>query len=80
MRTTVEEEGLLSYNGMITNTFELLADVRAKLNADLQSDRAKQDFWLAVASLDAALYGAGPDMEEGEEEEFEIAEAEGGDE
>ncbi len=80
LHRVIEQQALLTNNGMITNTFELLADVRAKLNADLQSDRAKQDFWLADASLDAALYGAGPDMEEGEEEEFEIAEAEGGDE
>lgn len=74
----IQEQALLSNNGMITSTFELLADVRAKLNADLQSDRAKQDFWLADANLDAALYGAGPDGGDDEEEELEIAEAEGG--
>ena len=33
LRTMIEEESLLTYNGMITNTFELLADTRAKINA-----------------------------------------------
>jgi outer membrane protein TolC len=57
LRTTVEEEGLLSYNGMITNTFELLADVREKLSAELTSSNAKRDFYLAQAELTAAIYG-----------------------
>lgn len=57
LRTTVEEEGLLSYNGMITNTFELLADVREKLGAELTASNAKRDFYLAQADLTAAIYG-----------------------
>ena len=57
LRTTVEEEGLLSYNGMITNTFELLADVREKLSAELTASNAKRDFYLAQADLTAAIYG-----------------------
>ena len=66
---------------MITNTFELLADVRAGLNAQLQSDLAKRDLWLARTNLEAAIYGAGPEDGEGEDdEEVEIAEAEGGEE
>ena len=78
LHRVIQEQALLTNNGMITNTFELLADVRAKLNADLQSDRAKRDFWLADAGLDAALYGAGADMDDEEEdEEIEIAEAGG---
>lgn len=57
LRTTVEEEGLLSYNGMITNTFELLTDVREKLGASLETANAKRDFYLAQAALTAAIYG-----------------------
>ncbi|SEO20449.1 Outer membrane protein TolC [Pseudorhodobacter antarcticus] len=57
LRTTVEEEGLLSYNGMITNTFELLMDVREKLGAGLETANAKRDFYLAQAALTAAIYG-----------------------
>lgn len=59
LRTTVEEEGLLSYNGMITNTFELLTDVREKLAAQLEAANAKRDFYLALAELTAAIYGGG---------------------
>jgi outer membrane protein TolC len=59
LRTVVEEEGLLSYNGMITNTFELLTDVREKLGAQLEAANAKRDFYLAQADLTAAIYGGG---------------------
>ncbi len=59
LRNTVEEEGLLSYNGMITSTFELLADVREKLGASLDSANAKRDFFMAQADLTAAIYGGG---------------------
>ncbi|WP_298861733.1 TolC family protein [uncultured Sulfitobacter sp.] len=59
LRKTVEEEGLLSYNGMITNTFELLTDVREKLSASLEAANAKSDFYRAQADLTAAIYGGG---------------------
>ncbi|MFT6121236.1 MAG: outer membrane protein TolC [Yoonia sp.] len=59
LRVTIEEEGLLSYNGMITNTFELLTDVREKLAAQLEAANAKRDFYLAQAALTAAIYGGG---------------------
>ncbi len=59
LRVKIEEEALLSYNGMITNTFELLADTRAKIGTLLQSVNAKRVFWLADANLNAAIYGGG---------------------
>ncbi len=59
LRTSVEKEALLTYNGMITSTFELLADTRAKLNAILLSLKAKRAFYLADAGLTAAIYGGG---------------------
>jgi outer membrane protein TolC len=59
LRKTVEEEGLLSYNGMITNTFELLTDVREKLSASLEAANAKREFYMAQADLTAAIYGGG---------------------
>ncbi|ALG91123.1 MULTISPECIES: TolC family protein [Actibacterium] len=59
LRTTAEEEGLLSYNGMITNTFELLTDVREKLSAELEAANAKREFYMAQADLTAAIYGGG---------------------
>ena len=57
----IEEESLLTYNGMITSTFELLADTRAKIGTLLQSVKAKKEFWLADANLTAAIYGGGAD-------------------
>lgn len=59
LRRTIEEESLLSYNGMITSTFELLADTRARLNSNLMEAGARRDFWLADANLLAAIYGGG---------------------
>ncbi|WP_347534678.1 TolC family protein [Roseovarius sp. CAU 1744] len=59
LRRTIEEEALLSYNGMITNTFELLADTRGRLNANLMEAEARREFWLADANMMAAIYGGG---------------------
>ena len=59
LRTKIEEESLLTYNGMITNTFELLADSREKVTSILLAVNAKRDFWLAEANLAPAIYGGG---------------------
>ena len=66
LRRMIEEEGLLSYNGMITNTFELLADTRARLNSTLLEGNARRDFWLADANMVAAVYGGGAAVGGGE--------------
>jgi outer membrane protein TolC len=50
---------------MITNTFELLADTRARTDSLLQSVNAKRDFWLADAALVTAVYGGGGAPAEG---------------
>ncbi|RVG01716.1 TolC family protein [Sinorhizobium meliloti] len=59
LRTKIEEQSLLTYNGMITSTFELLADSREKVNSILLAINAKRDFWLAEADLAPAIYGGG---------------------
>ncbi|QPC88991.1 TolC family protein (plasmid) [Mesorhizobium sp. NBSH29] len=59
LRTAIAEQATLTYNGMITNTFELLADTRARTDSLLQSVNAKRDFWLADAALATAVYGGG---------------------
>ncbi|MEC9244760.1 MAG: TolC family protein [Pseudomonadota bacterium] len=59
LRTTIEDESLLTYNGMITNTFELLADTRAKINSIMLSLNAKRQFWLADVNLGTAVHGGG---------------------
>lgn len=60
LRTKIEEQSLLTYNGMITSTFELLADSREKVNSILLAINAKRDFWLAEADLAPAIYGGEP--------------------
>ena len=60
LRNIIAEQALLTNNGMITNTFELLQDTRGRLNSLILSAGAKRDFWLADAGLTAAvLSGAG---------------------
>ncbi len=60
LRATIEEESLLTYNGMITNTFELLADTRARIGSVLSASNARRDFWRAEAGLSAAIHGGSP--------------------
>ncbi|MCV9997455.1 TolC family protein [Pararhizobium sp. YC-54] len=78
LRTRIEEESLLTYNGMITNTFELLADSREKINSILLAVNAKHDFWLAEANLAPAIYGGGAGAAGGETEVAAAAESGGG--
>jgi outer membrane protein TolC len=61
LRQKIEEESVLTYNGMITNTFELLADTRAKINSIMLSLDAKRQFWLADVNLGTAIHGGGGD-------------------
>ncbi|KXF75024.1 copper resistance protein [Paramesorhizobium deserti] len=68
LRTAIEEQSLLTYNAMISNTFELLADSREKINANLLAVNAKRDFWLAAANLAPAIYGGGAGTSAGETE------------
>ncbi|QRM45117.1 TolC family protein [Rhizobium sp. BG4] len=78
LRTKVEEESLLTYNGMITNTFELLTDTRDKINSILLSVNAKRDFWLAEANLAPAVYGGGSSAASAETEVAAASEGGGG--
>lgn len=78
LRAKIEEESLLSYNGMITNTFELLTDSREKVNSTLLAVNAKRDFWLAEASLVPAIYGGGAGAANGETDVPAAAEGGGG--
>ena len=77
LRTTIEEEALLTYNGMITSTFELLADTRAKIDSIMLAVDAKRAFWLAEANLSPTIYGGGT-VEAGGGGGMETAEADAG--
>lgn len=78
LRVKIEEEALLTYNGMITNPFELLADTRAKINTILLSSAARRDFWLADAGLSAAIYGGGTEPGGNAGSEATVSDAAGG--
>lgn len=67
LRRTIDEEALLSYNGMITSTFELLEDARDGLEAQLSAAEAKRDYWLAETSVTAAIWGGSASVGEDEE-------------
>lgn len=75
LRTTIEDESLLTYNGMITNTFELLADTRAKVNSNMLSLNAKRAFWLADVNLGTAVHGGGASATAGGGSEMAAADA-----
>jgi outer membrane protein TolC len=57
LRSAIEEQSLLTYNGMITSTFELIADTREKIDSTILAVNAKRDFWLAEASIAPVIYG-----------------------
>ena len=48
------------YNGMITSTFELIADTREKIESTILAVNAKRDFWLAEANLSPVIYSGSP--------------------
>ena len=61
LREIISEQELLNYNGMLTDLFELLADARARILANVQAIEAKRDFWLAKVDLHVAIVGGGDD-------------------
>lgn len=57
LRRAIDEEALKSYNGMLSSTFELIADAREGLEAELSYAAAKAEYWHAEANLTAAIWG-----------------------
>ncbi|HEU0200049.1 MAG TPA: TolC family protein [Burkholderiaceae bacterium] len=57
LRKMIADENLLRYNGMLIGVFELLADARAQVASVITAIDAQKDFWLADATLNAALIG-----------------------
>ncbi len=55
LRKKISQEVLLRYNGMLASTFELLADAREQANAVNATIDAQKEFWIAHATLEAAL-------------------------
>jgi outer membrane protein TolC len=59
LRKQIADEVLLRYNGMLANTFELLAESREQLASVNAAIAAQRDFWIAETNLRSAMYGAG---------------------
>lgn len=78
LRATIAEESLLRYNGMLTDIFPVLADVRARVTSDSAAIAALRDFWLAETDLQMALIGGAPRGGGGEDRGGGIAVAGGG--
>ncbi|WP_416358084.1 TolC family protein [Aureimonas phyllosphaerae] len=74
LRTTLEKEAVLTYNGMITSTFELITDTRERIEANIAALEARKDFWLADEGLTSAVFGGG-EADGGEAAEVETAAA-----
>ncbi|MGE0348954.1 hypothetical protein [Hydrogenophaga sp.] len=64
LQTSLEQETLLRYNGMLQSSWELLASARERLASLDAALLARRDFWHAQADWQAVLAGAdyaGPD-------------------
>lgn len=57
LQTTLEQETLLRYNGMLQSTWDLLAQARERLLALDAAHQARRDFWLAHSAWQALLAG-----------------------
>jgi outer membrane protein TolC len=60
LRKQISDETLLRYNGMLAGPFELLADAREQATAVAAAIDALKEYWVADASLEAALGGRLP--------------------
>ena len=59
LRKTIQDESLLRYNGMLSDLFVLLQDVRARIQSNVAAIDAQRDFFIAQADFQAATLGAG---------------------
>tara|TARA_R100000750_G_scaffold40118_2_gene25931 strand:- start:243 stop:1640 length:1398 start_codon:yes stop_codon:yes gene_type:complete len=60
LRREIDREALKSYNGMLTSTFELIADARDGLEAELEAANAKAAYWRAESDLKTVIWGPIP--------------------
>lgn len=61
LRQFIYDETVLRYNGMLLNTWDLLAESRALAEARVAAIGAVRDFWLAEADLQLLLLGQVPE-------------------
>lgn len=59
LRTIIQQESLLQYNGMLIDVTELIADARARNLSNVAAINARRDFWIAHTDLKHAVIGGG---------------------
>jgi len=59
LRRRLTEEKMLEYNGMLISVFDLLSDVRAATQIEIDYINAVRDFWISDTALQQAMTGAG---------------------
>lgn len=59
MRTVINEQSLLEYNGMLTDVFDLLTTARENAESNIAAIEAKRDFFLATVDFQSAILGGG---------------------
>jgi outer membrane protein TolC len=57
MRTVINEQSLLEYNGMLTDVFDLLTTARENAESNIAAIEAKRDFFLATVDFQSAILG-----------------------
>jgi len=60
LRRIISDEMLLRYNAMQIDVFQLLAETRQRIAAQVTAIETVRDFWLADGEILAALVGGGP--------------------
>lgn len=71
LRREIEDQSVLTYNGMITSVFQLINDAKERVDSTILSTNARRDFWLAEADIVRAIYGGkkGPSIADSVEPE-----------
>jgi outer membrane protein TolC len=59
LRKIISDETLLRYNAMQIDVFALLAEARQRITSTIAAIESERNFWLASASLSAAISGGG---------------------
>jgi len=59
LRTTIDEQSLLEYSGMLTDVFDLLTTARESIDSNIAAIAAKRDFFLASVDFQASVIGGG---------------------
>ncbi len=74
LRTIIDEQALLEYNGMLIDVFDLLTTSRESINSNVAAIEAKRDFFLASVDFQTTIIGGFGGGSGGEASSLAIAE------